>query len=160
MDGYRALNQGQATPQHMRHNHMDTSPPDTPSACAGGSEEGLPADADELDVELQGRAGRDVGRRAALAVCRAAQRQPVGAGRPGAGCVAGRFWFDLLARTCEVGRASQCGLLALAHLEHSLRRGPVGVSAREGRRRPCWRRRWSAAGKGCEEHARSPGPSP
>ena len=46
-------------------------------------------------------------------------------------CTAGRAWFDVLARTCEVGRACESRLLALAHLQHALRRGPAGVSARE-----------------------------
>ena len=46
-------------------------------------------------------------------------------------CTAGRAWFDVLARTCEVGRACESRLLALAHLQHALRRGPVGVSAHE-----------------------------
>ena len=142
--------------------HADTHGHNVASrgVCAGGSEERLAADGDELDVEFEGGAGRDVGRRAALAVCRAAQRHTVrfGVARRGpdglsawrysprrcgsgsAGCMAGRFWFDLLARTCEVRRAGQRGLLALAHLEHALRRGPVDVSTREGRCRPCGQR--------------------
>merc|ERR1740130_1577867 len=71
--------------------HADTHGHNVASrgVCAGGSEERLAADGDELDVEFEGGAGRDVGRRAALAVC-------------------------------EIRRAGQRGLLALAHLEHAL----------------------------------------
>ena len=43
-------------------------------------------------------------------------------------CTAGRAWFDVLARTCEVGRACESRLLALAHLQHALVPSPDDVS--------------------------------